>query len=223
MNKVIGIIGGAGPEASAELYQSILTKVKEGGGRYDWEFPHIIIDSFPFSDLVKLNDSQKLVGEFRESYDRLKKAGAQYILVACNTLYLLIDKEKYDIVDLPQEICNLAKTRGCKKIGLMATSTTVKKGVYNILTKDSIDLVSLDEDDQEKLDDLILNVVDRKNRVGEFKNLLDKLRGQGVEVIIIGCTDLSLYLSEVKGVKDDLIDSMDVLAELAVNYWQQNK
>ncbi len=60
--KTIGIIGGMGPEATAELYLRIIRIFqREYGARYDSDFPEIVIVNLPIPDIVEnTNEKEKV-------------------------------------------------------------------------------------------------------------------------------------------------------------------
>jgi len=108
--KKIGIIGGAGPEATYKLHKLIIEKCIAQGNYYDWEFPHLIIDNVPFEDLVANKLPNKILTQFEESLKFLETRGASQILVNCNSIYALINTDKYNIVNLPEQVYQILKT-----------------------------------------------------------------------------------------------------------------
>src|SRR5262245_5689050 len=124
---MIGIIGGAGPEASAKLYRRILEACVSRGLFHDWEFPHLLIDSVPFSDLIQGRDLCQGRAQFDASLKRLRQAGADPVFVNCNSLFAVI-REEDGVVNLPRETCRALRATGTRRAALLATSTTIAHG-----------------------------------------------------------------------------------------------
>lgn len=110
---------------------------------------------------------------------------------------------------------NYSKDAG---VGVLATDGTILSGVYKVeLEKLGLSIINLNKVDQEKLMTLIYgpkgikagNVESGTNRKIVI-NLAKKLQGQGAQVVVLGCTELSLL--GVRG--KNIIDPVDVLAEL---------
>jgi len=213
--KKIGIIGGAGPEATYKLHKLIIEKCIAQGNYYDWEFPHLIIDNVPFEDLVANKLPDKILKQFEESLKFLETRGASQILVNCNSIYALINTDKYNIVNLPEQVYQILKKREYTKVGLLATSTTINAGVYDFLFEREIKVKTLNNEDQKGLDNLILNVAKFNPRTRELEEFVDKLKYENIDAIILGCTELSLFPLENQ---NNIIDTVDVLADLAVKH-----
>ncbi|MCF7872198.1 aspartate/glutamate racemase family protein [Candidatus Woesearchaeota archaeon] len=202
---MIGIIGGAGPEASAKLYLRIIEKCKEKGALYDWQFPHIFIDSVPFDDIISKTTSDYVGTQVKESILRLKNAGAKHIFANCNSLHAIIREGNHDVFDLPKEVSQRVRNNVFTRIVLLATSATIKHNIY-----EGFDLPT--GKDQELLDDIILNIGIRDKRKKEFEYLVKK---QNADCIILGCTDLSLFYNVIP---KNVVDSLEVLADVIVSY-----
>ena len=115
------------------------------------------------------------------------------------------------------------------KIGLLATSGTVKTGIYHrVFAKTRFQLVTPDEIHQE----LVMQAIYGAHGVkagftrGEPKNKLLQVASflvrQGAEVLILGCTELPLLLEEsekypIAGKEVAILDPTNVLAKKCVS------
>src|SRR3989339_318028 len=88
----IGILGGMGPEATADLYLEIIRIFQqELGAKYDDEFPQIFINSLPLPDVVEQNFSEaQVIYLLKEGVKKLEQAGADFIVIACNTVHVFL-------------------------------------------------------------------------------------------------------------------------------------
>ena len=101
--KTVGIIGGLGPETTSEFYLDIIfscyKKTKEAR-------PGIIIASVPLpyqieEDLITKNiGSERYIPFLVNEAKRLEKAGADFLVMPCNSLHVFI-KEIRNAVDIP--------------------------------------------------------------------------------------------------------------------------
>ena len=107
------------------------------------------------------------------------------------------------------------------KIGLIATTGTIKSGVYaNILKDYGYDIIELDE----KLENNIMDCIYKGVKAGKteeyvtlFQECVDKITDKGADVLIAGCTEVPLFIPHLK-LKVPIIDSTLELALAAVNF-----
>ena len=135
--KTIGILGGMGPEATADLYLHIIQLFQQKyGAIYDSDFPEIIIVNLPIPDVVENANEQNIVKEMLiEGVKKLEKAGADFVAIPCNTVTYYI-KEMQSAVSIPiinilQETTNAIIKSGIEKVGLLGTETTIKNRIYD--------------------------------------------------------------------------------------------
>ena len=86
--KKIGILGGMGPEATADLYMKIVKYFQKNyGARYDKDFPEFFINSVPIPDVVESMENEKNVLFMLLSATKLlQKDGCDFIVIACNSV-----------------------------------------------------------------------------------------------------------------------------------------
>jgi len=133
----IGILGGMGPQASAKLYNLLI----EGSKAYtpaavDDDYPEIVIFSVPvpnfISDKQQLNTAKKMLIKRAKL---LEKAGCSIAGIACNTAHILLPdiqaKTKVPFLSIPELVASKIKSAGFKRIGLLATPTTLASDLYD--------------------------------------------------------------------------------------------
>ncbi len=205
--KTIGILGGIGPESTAELYLRIIQKVQSKGVKKNTDYPHIIINSIPAPELFSKNPNIK---PYIQGIKDLEKIGAKKIIIACNTAYLLLDvfqkHTKIPIINLRNEV---QKKLGNQKILVLGTHNTIKQGLFNFPNKKYINLT---ESEIKKLDKAIFELNQGKNKEKNtlFARKLAKKYSNKADKILVACTELSVIL---KNQELPILDTMDVLAE----------
>ena len=168
--KTIGIIGGQGPVSTADFYMRIVKYFQDCfGARYVRDFPPMIIFSVPTPDLVEsVEDEEMTFSMIAEATKKLERDGADFIVIACNSLQYLNARVqalvKIPIIGIAPIVAENIKIKGYKTIGILATETTIKKRVYNsYLDKNEIKLVEPNEDDQNCVAEVIINIENSSN------------------------------------------------------------
>ncbi len=227
--KTIGILGGVGPFATADLFQKL---VKASPAKKDQEHPHTIIDNacqIPDRTAALLNKGPSPVPEMLAAARRLEAAGADFIIMPCNTAHAFLPEleplVRIPFVNMIQEVVNHIKKQypDVTKVGLLATSGTVASGVYsNAIEKAGLETIVPDDTLQAKVMDAIYSPESGIKAGGleiPHRILVDagrELADRGAEVVILGCTEIPLVVG-----KNDLpvpaIDATLILAEAAVS------
>lgn len=225
--KIIGIIGGMGPAATIDLYKKI---VENTPAEKDQEHIHVIIDSYPqIEDRTEYiiyggkNPAPRLI----ESAKRLESAGADALIMPCNTAhYFAKDIEKEVNIPLIHIVkCSAEAVKNnypkTKKIGLIATTGTIKAGVYgNILKEYGFETIDLPE----KIENNIMDCIYKGVKAGKteeysklFQQCVDEITDLGADLLIEGCTEIPLIMPYVK-TKLPAIDATYELACAAVKF-----
>ena len=222
--KTIGILGGMGPSATIKLYENItnMNKVLK-----DQDHIPIIINSCPQipdrTEALLYGGKSPLPTMIRE-IKKLDKIGVDFILIPYNTAHAyykqlqkntgttIINMISETVKDIPTHI---------KKVGLLATSGTVKTKVYqDELENKGLEVILPNADSQEN--EVMKSIYGEKgikagyiNKMNKdlLKSASKKLIEKGAQGIILGCTEISLLLSQ----KDFLIDIFDPLKIIARN------
>ena len=127
--KTIGIIGGMGPEASGDLFFKIL---RETDAACDQAHIPILLDSntrIPDRTAAILSGGADPRPELIRSAKRLEQAGAEVLVMSCNTAHYfyedIIKEISVPFLHMPRLTAEAVKEQGMKKVALLATSGTV--------------------------------------------------------------------------------------------------
>jgi len=213
----IGILGGMGPEATAELFKRMIELFQGMGISRDGDFPNIFIRSLPVPDVVEKNaDISSLLFNGLES---LRSMGADVIAIPCNTATCIVERNGSfpGFMSIVKETAKSAKKSGCKTVGILSTKTTVKTGVYqSCLQDEGVGFVLPTEEESEEITKIIVRVLAGK-KFPEDRSRLEKIAARmtadGADAVILGCTELPLLFrnSSIR-----TIDTIQVLAEALV-------
>lgn len=219
-SKTLGIIGGLGPLPTAYLSQllALYSDVSK-----DQDHINILSHSYPSTP----DRTAFILGESKMSPlpmilktgQELCKLGVDLIAIPCVTshyFYKEISKEMgVPVVNMVEETVRKAKTSCVRKVGIMATSGTVKTSLFQkaFAAQDIETLVPTDE-----LQDDVMYLIYQCVKAGRpidysrYHRVADALLSQGADQIVLGCTELSvLNMGEKKEPKT--ICALSVLAE----------
>jgi aspartate racemase len=223
--KIIGILGGMGPEATIDLVYKI---IKFTPAEKDQDHFRIIIDNnpkIPDRTAAILGKGKDPLPTLRETAQNLEKAGANFIIIPCNTAHYYIsqiqESVNIPILNMIEETAKETQQRipQIKKVGLLASIGTYETGIYHQrFEKFNIEVISPEEKDKEEIMKAIYAVKAGNLSEEIKKNILkiaQKLIDKGAEAIIAGCTEIPLILKE-GDVPVPIIDPTQVLAKITI-------
>jgi aspartate racemase len=228
--KTAGIIGGLGPETTAEFYlQTIFTAFKKNKKTR----PPILMWSIPLEYQIEEDLLTKAEGEERylpyliDAAKRLESGRADFIVIPCNSVHIFIDQIRKSVnipvLSIVEETSYFLKEKGIKKIGLLATLSTIEKKLYQKpLENAGIEINLPNDKDQDEVGKLIQNLVLNRNDEEDEKRLLSIISNfeNKVDDVVLACTDLQLLKPEHNHIK--LHDSMEILMESTVKIIQED-
>lgn len=224
--KVIGIIGGLGPEATLELFRLILIHTP---AKVDQDHIHIFIDNN--TDIPDPNDAVMVPGtpdsapQLCHSAQILEQSGADLLILPCNTAHIFLDPIQkavkipiLSIVDAAiQELIQEKPDIHC--VGLLASPAVVHKRLYaQPLAKRNISTLDLIEEERTLLHEVIFSIkagIKDEQVKNRLKQLANRLIQDGAEAIILACTELPLVLHP-GDLPVPMINTTEALAKSAV-------
>lgn len=223
--KTVGIIGGLGPETTAEFYLDVVFSCAKKDKTVR---PPIVISSVPLpykieEDLI-LNSfgMERYIPFLIAEAQRLEKSGADFLVMPCNSLHVFI-KDIREAVHIPvlsiiEETIKFLKHKQLHSVGIVSTSATIKNKLYEIAcAENNISYVTPDDFQQAKMGKFILNLVtgQQKNRDREeFIAIINEFENKKVDCVILACTDLQLLIPHHDTLK--IFDTMKILADATV-------
>lgn len=226
--KTVGILGGLGPESTADFNQRLISICqKKYNATKDYEYPPIIIYEVPIKEFDErgIENSTKVFNALKKGIKTLEKNKVNFIVIDCNTVNYYIDKlrkiTKKPIISIIEEVLKEAKNKKYKVLGLLSSQTTVDKRIYDkIFTKAKIDVIHPTKQQQKVITSSILRVVggkDNKKDVTNLRKIIKDMKQRGAQAIIIGCTELSIPIRNQK-FKIPILDSTEILANSAIKH-----
>jgi aspartate racemase len=225
--KTIGLLGGTGWVSTVEYYRILNEETnKRLGGS---EFAKCILNSLNYGDIgrhAKTNDFEKIYPLILEGVNKLVMSDVSCILLCANTLHMFADRLS-DVIEVPiihiaDAVTKEIKNNGIKKVGLLGTKPTMEMDFYkNKLNKSGIDVVIPEADERQYIQDTILNellkdIFTQETRT-RFLNIIENLKLQSVEGIILGCTEIPLLIKQ-EDTDIKLFDTLYLHAKAAVDF-----
>lgn len=220
---MLGVIGGVGP-LSTVYFQELIVKMTNA--KTDQEHLNMIIFNMPvIPDRTKYildpsNDSP--IPILKKIAKELEDLNVTYLTLPCITAHCfyneIVEEIKTPFIHAIKEVKNLLLERKIQVVGLMATEGTIQSGLFQEeLGGAGIDIILPSEEMQEYVTELIYKNVKADIPIDTYKYecVMKYLVSLGAEVIIIGCTELSVINKEYK-VKYKVLDTLEVLAKRSI-------
>lgn len=238
--KIIGILGGMGPLATADLFKKIieLTDAKK-----DQDHARVLIDSntdIPDRTAAILSGGEDPVPQLTASAKLLEKAGADLLIMPCNTAHYFYPQVsaavKIPVISIIEETAKRVKKEGYGAALILATDGTIRSRVYErVFDRFGIRSVYADPETQKGIMEIIYkgikagvtNLEDPakdpellallKKDVAAVNGVIRRECGDPAKkcIPVLACTELP-PASELYGFEGASIDPTETLAMAAV-------
>jgi aspartate racemase len=204
--KVIGILGGMGPESTAALYEEIIRRTPI---HREQDHLRVIIDSNPKvpdrTRALLAGDTAEVVAALTTTARNLERAGAELIGMPCNTAHAFLADiraaVRVPVLDMPDETARAARGKLGEDaaIGVLATDGTLRAEIYHRgLARHGLRPVLPGVEGQEAVMAVIGDV--KRNGVesadlGVLTPAVDDVVRRGACAVLAGCTEISLALA----------------------------
>lgn len=225
MKKTIGILGGMGPLATADLFRKIVTMTKAG---CDNDHIRIYIDdnaSIPDRTGAILSGGADPVPVMADSLRKLENCGADCIIMPCNTAHYFLPRLQ-EMTDVPFLSMLEATAKACAKqfpgktAAILATKGTLATGLYErALEKEGVPFLVPDMAEQDALMRVIYEGVKADAAPEAYRQdmewVMDSLSKKGADYFILGCTELPLA-AQLLDLTQATVDPTAELAKAAI-------
>ncbi len=229
--KTIGIIGGVSWASSIEYYRLMNEMVRDRlGGVHSAQILLFSIEFGEFSKQERMADKGDwtlMTQTILDAAHRLKQGGADFIVVASNTLNSLAVPIEHE-VGLP--VLHIAEAtgkeindKGVKTVALLGTKYTMEQHFYREhLEKHGIKVVIPNMEEREFIntvifDELCANMVKKESKDGFTKIIARLQEEENVEGVILGCTEIPLLVKQ-EDVPIPVFNTTEIHAAAAVEY-----
>ncbi|RLI84392.1 aspartate racemase [Archaeoglobales archaeon] len=225
MTKHIGIVA-CSAEGAALCYRTICIEGENLIGE-KYAHPEVTMHTLPFNEYMKYieaGDWQGVANLMLASVDKVAKVGADFAICPDNTIHqafdLVIEKSPIPWLHIAEEVATEAKRRNYKCLGVLGTRFLMESSVYPAkLDAVGIEYVIPEIEDRKRINEIIFNelVYGRFYPISReyFCEVISKLRDQGCDAVVLGCTEIPLLVTE-KDSPIPTLDSTRILARAAL-------
>ena len=223
--KTIGILGGMGPEATADLFYRI---VKATPVERDQDHPRTIVYSnskVPDRTPAITGGGESPLPEMLMAARALEGAGADFLIIPCNTAHHFIEELRNGIGIPVLHMIEMTASHAAmeypdaRTVGLIATDGTLKSGIYEkFFGYAGMEvLVPTAKFQRRAMEAVYVHI-----KKGDLENgrkislaMAQDLMKRGADLVICGCTEISLVLKD-GNIAVPVVDPLQILAEAAV-------
>jgi len=213
----IGVLGGIGPEATANFYSKLIRKLQsEGFVKSNSDFPQIIINSIPAPELVG-KISEENLDIYVKGLKELDDIGIDFIVMVCNTIHIYYERLQKEvaapIINLPKEVEFFLRKNKVSSIFVIGTQETINGELYKFK---GINYSAPNANDISILSKIIFDFnmgVDKNLQITKVKNICLKYLANKDCAVILGCTEFCTMLEDETFNK---INTIDVLVNSVI-------
>jgi aspartate racemase len=161
-----------------------------------------------------------------QAAQRLEAAGADFILIATNTMHLVFDQVQASVgvpmLSLLDATGRAIRESGIQTVGLLGTRFTMERSFYqDALARQGISVLVPAAAERKFVnrviyDELVAGQILDTSRQG-FIQVIQALEARGAQGVILGCTEIPLLLDE-SDVALPLFDTTTIHADAALQY-----
>jgi amino-acid racemase len=205
--KTIGILGGMSWESSAVYYRRLNELIQEQCGGV--ASAKVILHSFNFQEIDRLQHEDRwdeLAGVLTRAASGLKAAGADFLVIATNTMHLLADRIESDagipLLHIADGVARRITDAGYQKVALLGTRFTMERSFYadRLKAKSGVESLIPDEAEREAIHKIIYTELCagelRDESRARIVDVINRLSGAGAQAAVLGCTELPLLVHD---------------------------
>ncbi|MBT8144548.1 MAG: amino acid racemase [Gammaproteobacteria bacterium] len=219
----VGVLGGMGPDATVDFMSKVLAATQASS---DQDHIRMLVDHNPrvpdrsAAIIDGIGDPGAVLAEMAK---RLQRAGADFLVMPCNTAHAF-QRDIEAAIDIPFASIideTVAACRGIESIGVLATVGCKASGIYQeAFAAANVSVVLLDDAETIELMQLVAEIKSGNSGTGTtdgMRKLADALIARGAAGVVAGCTEIPLVL-ESSMIEVPLFSSTDILADATVAY-----
>ena len=221
----IGIVA-CSAEGAALCYRTLCSHGSEVLGAHD--HPEVSMHTPPFADYVRCLDADDWRGVAElmlSSVRKLQQIGADFVICPDNTIHQALahvtPRSPLPWLHIAEVVAETAVERGFRRLGLTGTRWLVESDVYpEKLGARGVEWVRPQTAERNEIHRIIMEElvcgVFEERAVSYFKRLMGRLKEEGCDAVVLGCTEIPLIMNDSNSPLPTL-DSTRLLARAAVD------
>ncbi len=224
MTQHIGIVA-CSAEGAALCYRTICIEGATLLGPHD--HPEVSMHTHSLGKYMKYIDRDDWRGAAQlmlDSAERLASIGADFLICPDNTIHQALpfinDRLPRPWLHIAEVVAGEAKERGFRRLALTGTRYLVESDVYpKALEAHGVDFIRPEAAEREEInriifDELVYGLF-KPEAVGYFQRVITRLKNEGCDAVILGCTEIPLIMNDANSPLPPL-DSTRLLARAAL-------
>ena len=227
-SKLAGVLGGVGPMATVYFQQMVLELTEAS---CDQDHLDMLVSNhatIPDRTAFILGESRlSPLFDMAQDAQMLARAGCDFLVLPCNTAHFFYEHIQnavsIPLLNIIEGTVSACAEQGAARIGVLATAGTVAANTYDIMCRRfGLSCIYPDAATQKQVTAVIYDGVKagRHIRAKEMAALYNRMREEGCDAIVLGCTELSVAHRdlELHAAHPDVIDSLETLARRTSEY-----
>ena len=204
--KIIGLLGGMSWESSQIYYRELNQQINQHlGGLHSAQMVMINVDFAPLEQLMIKGEWSKISDILLKHCLQLQGAGADFIVIATNTMHKLapIIEKKLGIplLHIADAVGQSAVKKNLNTVGLLGTAFTMEQGFYATrLEKHGIKTIIPEDDERIVVNQIIFEELCKGQLKASSKQkylkVIEGLARHGAQAVILGCTEIGLLVQQ---------------------------
>lgn len=205
--QTIGMLGGMSWESTVSYYRAVNEGVKAALGGFN--SAKVCLYSVNFAEI----ESLQRAGQWTEAgiiladaAKSVQAAGADFLIICTNTMHNVVPQIEAEltipILHIADATAEQLLADGVTKVGLLGTKFTMEQAFYKqrLTEKFGIEVLVPEAGQRETVhriifDELCQGDIQAASR-DAYLAIIDELKAQGAEAIILGCTEIALLLQQ---------------------------
>jgi aspartate racemase len=218
-------IAACSAEGAALCYRTICTEAPALLGAHD--HPEVTLHTPSFGEYMEhiyRGDWNAVGGMMLASAEKLARVGADFVICPDNTIHQALPfieaRSPLPWLHIAAGVADEAKARGFRRIAITGTRWLTESEVYPQKFADrSLDYLRPDLAEREEINRIIMDElvrgVFRPEAVAYFQKVIGRLKTEGCDAVVLGCTEIPLIMNDENSPLPTL-DSTRLLARAAL-------
>ncbi len=203
--RTIGLIGGMTWHSTADYYKLLNEEVQRRLGGVS--SARCVLYSLEFSEVEVLQDAgdwTRLNALMADAARRIQAAGAQCIVICANTMHRTVEAvaaaSPLPLLHIADAAAAEILRQGLQTVGLLGTRYTMEMDFYRrrLEEKHGLKVLVPDLAGRDRVHEIIYRELAsgmiRDSSRAEYVRIIEDLRRQGAEGVILGCTEIPLLI-----------------------------
>lgn len=205
--KTIGLLGGMSWESTQVYYRELNQQINQQlGGLHSAKIIMSSVDFASIEQLMSLSDWANISQILTKHCQTLEQAGADFILIATNTMHKLAPEIQQGIaiplLHIADTVGQEVQKQNIDKVGLLGTLFTMEQDFYRTKLEQTFSIKTLIPNSESRvtINQIIFDELCQGKFTDQSKkhylSVIDELSKQGAEAIILGCTEIGLLVQQ---------------------------